>query len=145
MTDPLAAPSLVDIAEILQNHERRLTALEEFLAKLHDRLTAVEDAVSRGHWADQLPESLPEWVARLSDTYLLETRIGADWTTIPAVVAELDGLRRAHRAAYADKAPANARVTWHDMLTRVLTRIEAHQAEHRKAHARKSTGRAGDR
>jgi hypothetical protein len=71
------------------------------------------------HWA-----CLAGFVDEIVERYGLTETIPACWYAHPAMREELSALHIAWTAAYTDpRAPADAGLTWHDQLDRVLTRL----------------------
>lgn len=119
----------MSLAEELGKLGGRVATTEQQLAQ---RLQAVEDLTSRGHWDPHLPE-LELWVDEwLIPTYYLGS-ILRGWQTNSAIVQELAALRIAWRRVASPKAGGFDALSWHDHLARVIARIPDHRDHRDKA------------
>ncbi|MCA0252618.1 MAG: hypothetical protein LCH76_10090 [Actinobacteria bacterium] len=135
--------TLLAVGDALNTMESRITALEqdgaeglrlavESLANMEGRLGEIEEAVGRGYWPDDQPESLEEWVTWLTDTYMLTGLLNPggnqpSWSEVPAMRNELSALRIAARKAFGRAASAWDAASWHDQLDRSLARFKTHR------------------
>ncbi len=117
--------TLLSFAETISDHEDRIHALE----------TGQRGAAAGSETDGDDEAALNEYVRHLCDDFLWSETLGTAWRDVPAVVAELDALRRARAFAYSDEAGAFERVYYHDALERVRERVTTHRQRHRKRSA----------
>ena len=112
--------------------ESALLHVVTLLGDIEARLQPIEAAVERGQWDSDAPgKDLDAWVRWLTTTYSLRGQL-AHWQDLPSSVNELTALRQSHKAAYAPKAAATAKVAWHESLARLLPRLDEHRQRHSK-------------
>lgn len=116
-------PTVAELAESVEQLENQLARLIEVVAQ---RLSGPNPAARSDQTADGQDEDaeskLSEWVAEISERYYLRFVLQG-WQDNTAIRAELEALRLAHQAAFADDAGAFDQVYWHDALARTLQRI----------------------
>jgi hypothetical protein len=135
-TPPLEPLDPVLLAETLAALSDRLSAQEDLLAALVERLDRDEAPSGKWTWrhltkpqAEKLLAELTDWVTWLVDRYQLDhTRhqIPPCWAEHPVAVEELTGLMVSWKAAYTgpDRPPSDNLIAWHDRwLWPCLTRI----------------------
>lgn len=115
--DAGAATALLELVEMVNDHDTRLVALE----------TATTPAAPTLDGDDPDEDTaFGEWANWLRATYCLQAEIPDAWADVPSVVAELRALYVAHQGAQDSEAGAMDQVYWHDALDRVVARIDRH-------------------
>ena len=129
---PIDEDSILALAALVDDHDQRLARLEGGGAGEGDDQAGGDESGE---------DPLDAYVQHLIDTYDMGDEV-SNWRTIPAFVAELDALRRAHDYAYSSEAGAFEQVYYHDALARVRGRLTEHRSRNHKKRALSRDGAA---
>lgn len=122
---PIDEDSILALAALVDDHDQRLARLEGNGPAEDDEPADVDEPGE---------DPLDAYVQHLIDTYDMGDEV-SNWRAIPAFVAELDALRRAHDYAYSSEAAAFEQVYYHDALARVRGRLTEHRSRNHKKRA----------
>lgn len=115
---PLDEEAFLALAGIVENHE--------------DRLVALESGGSGAEAAEDDAELLDAYVKGLVSDFSM-AEVPKDWRAFPAIVHELEALRRAHAFAYSKEAGAFDRIYYLDAVARVRQRCSEHKSNQGRA------------
>lgn len=136
---PDAVPDPGDAAEALEWILGRVTGHDDKIAKHSEQIAALQgatpDAGGTDDEAETDEEALQKYVDHLSDDFAMSSEIRKTWQDNPAVVQELDALRRLRDYVYSKDASAYDRVSYHDAVERVRERLVRHHARRQKKEA----------
>jgi hypothetical protein len=122
---PIDEESILALAALVDDHDQRIARLED---------GAPDDGGGQDDADEPGEDPLDAYVQHLIDTYDMGDEV-SNWRAIPAFVAELDALRRAHDYAYSSEAGAFEQVYYHDALARVRGRLTEHRSRNHKKRA----------
>jgi len=108
--------------------DQRVEQVENQLARLIDVVANQLTPAGPGPTSDDADDddadrpSLEEWADEIIERYYLRSQLRG-WQDNTAMRAELEGLHRAHAAAWNDDAGPWEQVSWHDAFARFLHRV----------------------
>lgn len=141
---PDAVPDPGDAAEALEWILGRVTGHDDKIAEHSEQIAALQraapDAGGTNDEAETDEEALQKYVDHLNNDFAMNSEIRKAWQENPAVVQELDALRRLRDYAYSNDASAYDRVTYHDAVERVRDRLVRHHARRQKKGAVRDDG-----